>query len=82
MEEYASHGKVGVASMRANMDRHTGSKYLREGKLPSELKKPRTWSTRADPIADEDWQEAVKWLREAPELEAKARRFLAGPSDS
>jgi hypothetical protein len=51
MEEMARHGKVGLASMRVGMDRTTGRKYLRQRKLPSELRRPRSWRTRPDPFA-------------------------------
>ena len=70
MEEHQKHGKVGVAAMRAGMHRNTGSKYLKRGKLPSELKPPREWRTRPDPFA-EDWPEIASRLEAAPELEAK-----------
>lgn len=71
MEELKKHGKVGLAGMRAGMSRNTASKYRKLGKLPSELKKPRTWRTRQDPF-EEDWEEIAEKLKEAPELEAKA----------
>ena len=38
MEEKAKTGEVGLAAMKAGMDRGTASKYLDAGKLPSELK--------------------------------------------
>jgi hypothetical protein len=71
MEEMAKHGELGLASMRAGMDRATGRKYLRMGKAPSELRRPRTWRTRPDPFA-EDWPEIEARLAEAPELEGLA----------
>ena len=71
MEEHAKHGRVELASLRAGMHRNTGSKYLRAGKVPSELRQPRTWRTRKDPFA-EDWPELEERLADAPELEAKA----------
>lgn len=71
MEEVAKHGEVGLASMRAGMDRSTGRKYLRLGKAPSELRRPRAWRTRPDPFA-EDWPEIEARLAEAPELEGLA----------
>ncbi|MDY7096410.1 MAG: IS21 family transposase [Acidobacteriota bacterium] len=71
MEEHAKHGGVGLASLRAGMHRNTGSKYLRAGKVPSELSEPRTWRTRKDPFA-EDWPGLEERLAKAPELEAKA----------
>ena len=72
MEEMSKHGKVGLASMKAGMDRKTGRKYVEAGQLPSELKKgPRTYRTREDPFA-EDWKEVREMLKAAPALEAKA----------
>jgi hypothetical protein len=70
MEEMSKTGRVGLASLKAGMHRETGRKYLREGKLPSEMTKPRTWRTRPDPFA-EDWPWVEAFLRDAPELEAK-----------
>ncbi len=71
MEEFGKHGKVGVAALRSGMHRDTAAKYLKERKLPSELKKPRDWRTRPDPFA-EDWHLVEALLVDAPELEAKA----------
>jgi hypothetical protein len=70
MEEMSKHGQVGLASLRAGMDRKTGRKYVGAGKLPSELESPRTWRTREDPFA-EDWAAIEAKLAQAPELEAK-----------
>jgi hypothetical protein len=69
MEEMQKHGQLGLAAMRAGMDRKTAAKYVRTGKLPSELRKPHTWRTREDPFA-EDWAMLEAMLEEAPELEA------------
>jgi len=69
MEEMSKHGNVGKASMKAGMDRKTGRKYLRAGKLPSDMKKPRNWRTRSDPF-EADWPDIEAKLVEAPELEA------------
>ena len=87
MEEYSRHGKVEVAGLKAGMSRKTAAKYLREGKLPSDLAQPRNWRTRADPF-EEVWAEIAKRLADAPELEAKTlfedllerdpERFCAG----
>lgn len=71
MEEHQRHGQVGTAALRAGMHRNTASKYLKAGKLPSAMRKPRDWRTRPDPFA-EDWAEMAARLEEAPELEAKA----------
>jgi hypothetical protein len=70
MEEVSKHGSLSRAAMKADMDRKTARKYVRLGKVPSELKAPRTWRTRADPF-DQDWPWVEERLREAPELEAK-----------
>ena len=71
MEEMSRHGRVGMASMKAGMDRKTGRKCLKSGKMPSELRQPHTWRTRVDPF-EQDWPQMVKRLRDAPELEAKS----------
>ncbi|MCP5112949.1 MAG: IS21 family transposase, partial [bacterium] len=71
MEEYQKQGQVGTAALRAGMHRNTASKYLKAGKLPSTMRKPRDWRTRPDPFA-EDWEEMAARLEDAPELEAKA----------
>ena len=43
-----------------------GRKYLKSGKMPSELRQPHTWRTRVDPF-EQDWPQMVKRLRDAPE---------------
>ena len=58
MEETSKHGEVGLAALKAGMDRKTAAKYLKEGKYPSELTAERTWRTREDPF-EEDWPECV-----------------------
>lgn len=70
MEEMSKHGKVGLAAMRAGMDRKTARKYVKAGKLPSEVVPPRTWRTRSDPFA-EVWDVLVAMLEQTPGLEAK-----------
>ena len=70
MEEVNKHGKIGIASMKAGMNRKTGSKYIKVGKLPSELKPSRTWRTRSNPF-EEHWSVIELRLKDAPELEAK-----------
>lgn len=61
---------VGVAALRSGMHRNTARRYLGAGKLPSEMKSPRSWRTREDPFA-QDWEEIARRLSAAPELEAK-----------
>jgi len=70
MEEMSKHGHIGLASMRAGMDRKTGRKYVAAGQLPSEMVKEREWRTREDPFA-EHWSEVEARLTETPALEAK-----------
>jgi transposase len=71
MEEYQKTGKLWKAALRADMDPKTARKYLRSGKLPSQMKVPHTWRTRPDPF-EKYWAEAEAMLADAPELEAKA----------
>ncbi len=70
MEEMSKHGRIGVAAMKADMDRKTARKYVKAAKLPSEMKTPRTWRTREDPF-EEGWPELEKQLLATPELQAK-----------
>jgi hypothetical protein len=70
MEEMSKHGSIGLASMRAGMDRKTGRKYVAAGLLPSAMVKERDWRTREDPFA-EHWAEIEARLSESPTLEAK-----------
>lgn len=69
-EEMTKHGRVGLACMRAGMDRKTGRKYIKGGGLPSDVRVTRDWRTRADPFV-EDWPSIEEKLVHAPELEAK-----------
>lgn len=74
MEEKSKHGEVGRAAMKAGMDRKTARRYLRSGKLPSELKLEkgeRSYRTREDPFA-EDWEAIREKLEEASALDGKA----------
>lgn len=70
MEEMTKHDEVGHAAMMADMDRKTARKYVRAGRLPSEMVAPRTWCTREDPFA-KNWEEIEERLTLTPELEAK-----------
>ena len=69
-EEYTKNKNVSLAALKAGMDRKTAAKYRDAGKLPSELKKERTWRTRTDPFASV-WPLVAAMLADAPELEAK-----------
>ncbi len=46
LEEIQKGAPLGVAALRADMRRQTASEYKGLGKLPSDLKEPRTWRTR------------------------------------
>ena len=70
MDEMTKHGRIGLAAMRAGVDRKTARKYVFGGKLPSELVEPRDWRTREDPFL-EHWPEVETLLVESPGLEAK-----------
>jgi hypothetical protein len=70
MEVMSKDGELGHAAMLADMDRKTARKYVKAGKLPSEMVAPRTWVTREDPFAG-DWEEVAGLLEAVPELEAK-----------
>lgn len=59
-----------VAALKVGVDRKTASKYIEAGKLPSELKKQREWSTRSDCFV-EAWPTLAAMLTNAPGLEAK-----------
>ena len=71
MKEFHKTGKVEASALKAGMSRNTATKYLKADKLPSEMKKQRTWRTRQDPF-DAEWEAIAQRLRDAPELEAKA----------
>jgi len=59
------------AAAKANLSScKTVRKYERMGKLPSELRRARTYRTRTDPF-EADWGELERMLKDAPELEAK-----------
>jgi hypothetical protein len=59
-----------TAAMRANMDRKTARKYRNLGKLPNQARKPRTWRTWPDALADA-WPAVAEQLQREPRLQAK-----------
>lgn len=56
------------AAARSGLSERTARKYERAGKLPSELKRPRTWRTRANPF-EQDWPWVVEQLERDPALQ-------------
>jgi len=70
MAEMRKHGKIGLAAMRAGVDRKTARKYVQANKLPSEMTARRDWRTRRDPF-EQDWPTVEAHLRREPALEAK-----------
>jgi hypothetical protein len=59
-----------VAAARSGMCRQTAAKYMKAGKLPSEMRKERTWLTRDNPF-ESDWKEVERMLGNSPNLQAK-----------
>src|SRR5262249_29005120 len=59
-----------IAAMRANMDRKSARKYRQLGQLPREARKPRTWRTWPDALA-EVWPSVAEQLEREPRLQAK-----------
>ncbi len=59
-----------VAGLKVGVTRKTARKYIKESKLPSELKQQRNWLTRSD-CFEEVWPKLAAMLQNAPGLEAK-----------
>jgi hypothetical protein len=71
VEKVETEGKtLSSAAAKAGMDEKTARKYLRLGKLPSEVEKTRPWRTRPDPFS-EVWEDVRSHLDLNPGLEAK-----------
>jgi len=71
MKERAAGKSQEQAAVKANVkSRKTVAKYEQSGKLPSELRTPRQWRTRADPF-EGDWALVEGMLAANPGLEAK-----------
>jgi hypothetical protein len=69
--EFSGKGKnLITTASKADMDEKTARKYLRLGKLPSDIKIDHTWRTREDPFNDV-WEEIKEKLEINPGLEAK-----------
>ncbi len=73
MEELSKHGAVGLAAIKAGMDRKTARKYIAAATLPSQMRAPRDWRTREDPFAEhrEEIEALLRDTRDTPALEAK-----------
>jgi len=70
MEEYQKTGNLLKAALRSDLDRKTARKYIKEGKLPSQMRVEHTWRTRQDPF-EQHWGLCEGILEDAPELEGK-----------
>lgn len=60
-----------LAAAKSGMCEKTGRKYLKAGRLPSQMKSRRSWRTREDPFSD-DWCEIVQLLESDETLEVKS----------
>lgn len=70
MEEYGKSNNLSLSALNADMDVKTARKYVKSGKLPSQMPVEHNWRTRKDPF-EEDWSLCEALLFDAPELEAK-----------
>ncbi len=70
MDEMTRHGEIGMAAMRAGMDRKTARNYVTDGRMPSEMQQRRDWKTREDPF-EKQAERIDQILREQPAIEAK-----------
>lgn len=59
-----------LASAKAGMDEKTARKYVRLGRLPSQIRRDHEWRTRKDPFAGV-WDEVTRLLEEDTRFEAK-----------
>jgi transposase len=59
-----------LAAARADVCERTARKYEQVGKLPSQIKKPRTHRTRDNPFVD-DWSWVEAQIRDDPALQTK-----------
>lgn len=61
---------LAIAASKAGMDAKTARKYIKLGKLPSQVKPEHTWRTRTDPF-EAVWGEALGFLENNAGLEFK-----------
>src|SRR5271157_2872851 len=59
-----------TAALKADMDRKSARKYRDRKQLPSQLRQPRTYRTRPDPLAAV-WPRLEELLQGEPRLQAK-----------
>lgn len=69
-QDLKSDKRLAVAARRAGMDEKTARTYRTLGSLPSSRRRPRTYRTRKDPLADL-WQKVQERLEAEPRLHAK-----------
>ena len=65
-----SNKTLAVAAAKSGMCEKTARKYLKSGRLPSQLKEERSWKTRKDPF-EEVWPEVEQMLNTDESLLAK-----------
>ena len=69
--EHTKSGQIGMAAMKAGMNRKTAAKYVNNGQPDVSEAVTRGWRTRDDPFQG-CWIEAEKMLVATPELEGRA----------
>jgi hypothetical protein len=62
---------LAIAASKAGMDAKTARKYIKSGKLPSQVKPEHTWRTRTDPF-ESVWGEALGFLENNAGLEVNS----------
>jgi transposase len=70
LDERGKGTKQKLAAARAGMCERTARKYEKAGKLPSQMKKPRTHRTRTDPFV-QDWPWVESQITQDPALQVK-----------
>jgi transposase len=70
LDERGKGTKQKVAAARAGMCERTARKYEKAGRLPSQMKKPRTHRTRTDPFV-QDWPWVESQITQDPALQVK-----------
>jgi Mu transposase, C-terminal domain len=68
MQERRKGATQRVAAARAGISERTGRTYERQGKLPSQRKRPHDWSSRENPF-EEDWPWVIAQLKQDPALQ-------------